>query len=164
MEKLLVGTFSSSPLHPIHTKVRKKKQNFIMREMHIKRNRSSSSRSVSCASVVAVLAVVMVMMMMAGSSSFPSVMASLPTPQPTEEKVFCLICKTGTMTMGTGSISGSLCQDLDMMGRESMFTQERCVELQTRAAQPDDPCGCHPTPGTSPIHAFMQHASGHHLI
>ena len=49
------------------------------------------------------------------------------------------------MSMGTGSISGFLCQDLDMMGRERMFDQERCVELQTRAAQEDDPCGCHPS-------------------
>mmetsp|Transcript_44881 Transcript_44881/g.108924 ORF Transcript_44881/g.108924 Transcript_44881/m.108924 type:complete len:867 (+) Transcript_44881:369-2969(+) len=109
-------------------------------------NKSSSSQSWwrSCF----VIGTVMMMMMTMTTTSNPSFVSALnfPTPQPTEQEgVFCLICKGGDMSMGTGSISGFLCQDLDMMGRERMFTQERCVELQTRAAQDDDPCGCHPS-------------------
>ena len=127
--------------------------------------RRRNHRSFYTSSVVMTMTMMMMMMLLSSTSNtFRSgggggvVVTALnfPTPQPTDEPgVFCLICKGGDMSMGTGSISGFLCQDLDMMGRERMFDQERCVELQTRAAQDDDPCGCHPsTPSTYMIFLF----------
>jgi hypothetical protein len=63
-----------------------------------------------------------------------------PTAAP--ETVFCLVCPMGQMTMGTGSLGGMQCQDVDMMGRNSELTESECLAAQIRAAQEDDPCGC----------------------
>lgn len=72
-----------------------------------------------------------------------------PAPTDAPETVFCLICPEGTRAMGTGSIGGMQCQDVDMMGRNSELTESECLAAQTRAAQEDDPCLCMPmTAGT----------------
>eukprot|EP00529_Nitzschia_sp_RCC80_P007303 CAMPEP_0113473290 /NCGR_PEP_ID=MMETSP0014_2-20120614/17969_1 /TAXON_ID=2857 /ORGANISM="Nitzschia sp." /LENGTH=1292 /DNA_ID=CAMNT_0000366055 /DNA_START=1236 /DNA_END=5114 /DNA_ORIENTATION=+ /assembly_acc=CAM_ASM_000159 len=68
-----------------------------------------------------------------------------PSEQP--DLVYCLICPNGNPASGTGSIGGLQCQDVDMMGRESMLTEDECIAAQIRAAGSDDPCGCiDPTP------------------
>jgi hypothetical protein len=65
-----------------------------------------------------------------------------PVPSPTEPTVFCNICPNGAQAMGTGSIGGSSCQDLDLQGRNSEFTFLQCLDVQNGAARGDDPCGC----------------------
>ena len=74
-----------------------------------------------------------------------------PVPSPTEPTLFCNICPNGAQAMGTGSIGGSSCQDLDRQGRNSELTFLQCLDVQNGAARSDDPCGCgllHPTPST----------------
>mmetsp|Transcript_39363 Transcript_39363/g.95211 ORF Transcript_39363/g.95211 Transcript_39363/m.95211 type:complete len:780 (+) Transcript_39363:297-2636(+) len=71
-----------------------------------------------------------------------------PTVAP--ETVYCLICPEGTMAMGTGSVGGMQCQDVDMMGRNRELTENECLAAQTRAAQEDDPCECTPMDRSDP--------------
>mmetsp|Transcript_26831 Transcript_26831/g.63993 ORF Transcript_26831/g.63993 Transcript_26831/m.63993 type:complete len:666 (+) Transcript_26831:376-2373(+) len=85
-----------------------------------------------------------------------------PVPSPTEPTLFCNICPNGAQAMGTGSVGGSSCQDLDMQGRASEFTFLQCLDIQNGAARSDDPCGCgllHPTPSptATPTHAPTPH-------
>jgi hypothetical protein len=71
-------------------------------------------------------------------------------PKPTD-LVYCLICPNGNKPTGTDSISGFQCQDLDELGRARTFTFSQCTELQLRAIQPDDKCGCgFQTPNPTP--------------
>lgn len=63
--------------------------------------------------------------------------------------VFCNICPNGEQAMGTGSVGGRLCLDLDILGRAEQLTFLECLDIQNGASIPTDPCGCgllHPTP------------------
>jgi hypothetical protein len=78
----------------------------------------------------------------------PVMMPVTQAPSQGPELVFCLICPNGNRATGTGSIGGLQCQDVDMMGREMMLTEDECIAAQIRSAGSDDPCGCaSPTPG-----------------
>jgi hypothetical protein len=68
------------------------------------------------------------------------------------DKVFCTVCSNGNVVVGSGSIGGRLCQDLDAEGRSDLYTREECNIIQSAASvAADDPCGCNditvpPTP------------------
>lgn len=76
-----------------------------------------------------------------------------PAPSLAPETVFCTVCFNGNPTMGAGSIGGELCQDLDKQARESFFTEQECLIIQTAAAAAeDDPCECiDPTPSPTQV-------------
>eukprot|EP00529_Nitzschia_sp_RCC80_P009946 CAMPEP_0113482372 /NCGR_PEP_ID=MMETSP0014_2-20120614/22884_1 /TAXON_ID=2857 /ORGANISM="Nitzschia sp." /LENGTH=761 /DNA_ID=CAMNT_0000375885 /DNA_START=1021 /DNA_END=3312 /DNA_ORIENTATION=+ /assembly_acc=CAM_ASM_000159 len=65
--------------------------------------------------------------------------SGLPSPS---DKVYCLICPNGQRPTSTDSIAGFQCQDLDELGRLRYFSFTECTDLQLRAIQPDDKCGC----------------------
>ena len=90
----------------------------------------------------------------------PAPVPGTVAPSEAPETVFCTVCFNGNPAMGAGSIGGELCQDLDKMGRESQFTEQECLIIQTAAAvAEEDPCECidptasptaRPTPVPSP--------------
>ena len=66
-----------------------------------------------------------------------------PSPSAAPETVFCTVCFNGQPASGSGSIGGTLCQDLDTQGRADAFTSEECLIIQTAAATAeDDNCEC----------------------
>jgi hypothetical protein len=74
-----------------------------------------------------------------------AVVPATPAPTVAPPTVFCTVCFNGTPSFSNAAIGGMICGSLDVQARNSEFTSEECLVLQTAAAvAPGDPCQCLP--------------------